>query len=268
MYFLLSPAKNLDETTALPDFVQNELKQTLSQPALMPQACALMKALKPLEPMDLSALMGISDKLAQLNALRNQHWLWDEDKPFALDSENPAKPAIYLFDGDVYTGLDAYSLKNPQISYLNQHLGILSGLYGLLKPLDMILPYRLEMGTKLKTAQNNNLYQFWGDSITDLINQTMAKNGQHTLINLASHEYSKAIQPHHIHANIITPRFEEGKNGIYKVVSFYAKKARGLMVRYACQNAITNVEALKNFDLDGYYFAEDLSTSTEFVFRR
>lgn len=268
MYFLLSPAKNLDETTALPDFVPTDFHTQLSQPALMSQACELMKALKPLEPTDLSTLMGISDKLAQVNAVRNQLWAWYDDKPFSLNNENPAKPAIYLFNGDVYTGLDAYTLDKQQIAYLNQHLGILSGLYGLLKPLDLIQPYRLEMGTKLKTAKGDNLYQFWGNAITDLINQQMAKNGQKVLINLASTEYVKAINAKKINADIITPRFEDGKNGSYKVVSFYAKQARGLMVRYACQYHITQVEALKNFDLGGYHFVETASNHSEWVFRR
>lgn len=269
MYFLLSPAKNLDETTSLPAFVPTDFKPQLTQPALMAQACELMKALKPLEPTDLSALMSISDKLAQLNAVRNQAWAWDENKPFALDSDNPAKPAVYLFDGDVYTGLDAYSLDKNHIAYLNQHLGILSGLYGLLKPLDLMLSYRLEMGTKLKTAKGDNLYQFWGDTITDLINQRMAKTSDTTLINLASTEYFKAVNPKKINTEIITPRFEDRKQGgVYKVVSFYAKHARGLMVRYACQHNIKNADDLKDFNLAGYYFVEHESTSTEFVFRR
>lgn len=269
MYFLLSPAKNLDDTTALPDFVATDFKPQLQQPALMPQACDVMKALKPLEPTDLSALMGISDKLAQLNAVRNQAWAWDDNKPFALDSKNPAKPAIYLFDGDVYTGLDAYSLDKNHLAYLNQHLGILSGLYGLLKPLDLILPYRLEMGTKLKTANSDNLYQFWGETITDLINQRMAETGDTLLINLASTEYFKAVHPKKINADIITPRFEDSKqDGVYKVVSFYAKNARGLMMRYACQHNIQQVDDLKNFNLSGYYFAESASTRSEWVFRR
>lgn len=262
MYFLLSPAKNLNETDAVP----LELDRDYRQPALMPQACELMKALKSLEPTELSALMGISDKLAQINAVRNQAWAWNDRQPFTL--KNHAKPAIYLFDGDVYTGLDAYHLDKEQIRYLNQHLGMLSGLYGLLKPLDLILPYRLEMGTKLKTDTANNLYQFWGDTITHLINQQMADNGQTTLINLASNEYFKAINVKKLQADIITPRFEDGKDGVYKVVSFYAKKARGLMVRYAAETQPNTADDLKHFNLDGYYFAQAESTSTDYIFRR
>lgn len=270
MYFLLSPAKNLAETASLPSFVIKEFGKDLSQPALMAQACELMKVLKPLEPTDLSALMAISDKLAQTNAIRNQQWAWDDDKPFTLNNQNlPAKPAVYLFDGDVYTGLDAYQLDKKAITYLNQHLGILSGLYGLLKPLDLILPYRLEMGTKLKNSKGDNLYQFWSDTITDLINQRMAEGGDKVLINLASSEYFKAVNPKKIAADIITPRFEDSKkDGVYKVVSFYAKQARGMMVRYACENQIKQPEDLKKFDLGGYYFVENASSSTEFVFRR
>lgn len=265
MYFVLSPAKNLNEKNDIPfDFTQS-----YSQPALMEQACELMKVLKPLEPTDLSALMGISDKLAQTNAMRNQQWAWNSKKPFSMENaETPAKPAIYLFDGDVYTGLDAHHLDKKEIEYLNKHLGILSGLYGLLKPLDLMLPYRLEMGTKLKNPKGDNLYQFWGDIITDLINERMAENKEKVLVNLASNEYFKAVNPKKINAEIITPRFEDGKDGVYKVVSFYAKKARGLMVRYATQNNLKKVEDLKGFDLEDYYFVENASSSTEYVFRR
>lgn len=266
MYFLLSPAKNLNETDDLP----LDISENYSQPALMHQACTLMKVLKTLEPTDLSALMGISDKLAQVNALRNQQWVWDETQP--LSTNKAAKPAIYLFDGDVYTGLDAYHLNKTHIRYLNSHLGILSGLYGVLKPLDLILPHRLEMGTKLKNLKGDNLYQFWGDTITDLINERMAENNDNMLINLTSNEYFKAVNPAKITADIITPRFEDSsfaKNpGVYKVVSFYAKKARGLMARFAAENQLKKVDDLKKFDLDGYYFVEDASSSTEWVFRR
>lgn len=264
MFFLLSPAKNLNEK----DDVPFDLSKFYTQPALITHTCELMQQLKPLEPTDLSALMGISDKLAQTNALRNQNWTWDTDKPFSTHADTPAKPAIYLFDGDVYTGLAAYHLDKGQIDYLNQHLGILSGLYGLLKPLDLILPYRLEMGTKLTNPKGENLYQFWGDTITDLINERMTANKDKVLVNLASNEYFKAVNPNKLTADIITPRFEDGKNGAYKVVSFYAKKARGLMVKYAAQNSLQHVEDLKNFDLDGYYFVENASSSTEYVFRR
>lgn len=270
MYFLLSPAKNLNETNPIPQAIAKNFAKELSQPALMAQACNLMATLKTLEPIDLMTLMGISDKLAQTNVVRNQNWAWDTDKPFRLDnSETPAKPAVYLFDGDVYTGLDAYHLDKSAMAYLQQHLGILSGLYGLLKPLDLMLPYRLEMGTKFATPNSSNLYEFWGDTITSLINQRMAESGDKVLVNLASNEYFKAVNAKKITAEIITPRFEDSKDGeVYKVVSFYAKKARGLMVKYACENNVQQTEDLQGFDLEGYRFVADLSSSTEYVFRR
>lgn len=265
MYFVLSPAKNLNEKNDLPfDFSQH-----YTQPALMAHACELMAELKTLAPTDLSALMSISGKLGQLNAMRNQNWRWDTTQLFSTDhADIPAKAALYLFDGDVYTGLAAQQMTELQVHYVNERLGILSGLYGLLKPLDLMLPYRLEMGTKLKNRKGENLYQFWGDTLTDLINQRMAENKQTTLINLASNEYFKAVNPKKINAEIITPRFEDGKNGQYKVVSFYAKKARGLMVRFAAENQLTQVEELKAFNLEGYKFVDHASSSTEYVFRR
>lgn len=265
MYFVLSPAKNLNEKKDVPfDFSQH-----YTQPALMEHACELMSELKKLEPTDLSELMSISAKLGQLNAVRNQNWAWDTAEPFKVDcTQRPAKPALYLFDGDVYTGLAAHQLTEPQVSYLNDRLGILSGLYGLLKPLDLMLPYRLEMGTKLKTHKGDHLYHFWDKTITDLVNTRMQQQGHNTLINLASTEYFKAIHPKKINAQIITPRFEDGNAGNYKVVSFYAKKARGLMVRFAAENQLTKPDELKAFNLDGYYFVAQASSATEFVFRR
>lgn len=272
MYFLLSPAKNLNETDPVPQTVTNHFASDFSQPVLIEQACELMATLKQLEPTDIMSLMGVSDKIAQTNAVRNQHWAWDTDKPFCLDHpQTPAKPAVYLFDGDVYTGLDAYHLDNAAIAYLQAHLGILSGLYGVLKPLDLMLPYRLEMGTKLITPHAKNLYEFWGDNITKIINQRMIENGATALINLASNEYFKAVNPKKLTADIITPRFEDcsaKSPEVYKVVSFYAKKARGLMVKYACNNHLQHPEQLKDFNLDGYRYVESLSSSTEYVFRR
>lgn len=260
MYFLLSPAKNLNEKDNVP------LELAFSQPELMEQACELMSVLKPLMPADLMELMKISHDLAELNVNRNQNWVWDNDKPFSLSKG--AKPAVYLFDGDVYTGLDTYHLNAEAIAYLNEHLGILSGLYGLLKPLDLMLPYRLEMGTKLQNPKGNNLYKFWGDTITNLINERITTNRHQVLINLASEEYFKSVNPKKVCVPIITPRFEDGKNGNYKVVSFYAKKARGLMMKFACENLLTQVDELKDFDLEGYYFVEKLSDESNLVFRR
>lgn len=261
MYFLLSPAKSLNETDTPPLNLQKEY----SQPVLIPQAQTLMALLKTKEPIDLQALMGISNDLAQLNVQRNQAWQWDTDKLFTEDN---AKAAGFLFDGDVYTGLDMYNMNKETVKYANTHLGILSGLYGLLKPLDLMQPYRLEMGTKLKNAGGNNLYAFWGEKITDAINQHMAANNCQVLINLASNEYFKAVKKTALKTPVITPRFEDEKNGTYKVISFYAKKARGLMVKYAADNQLSHVEQLKQFDLAGYYYCADVSDDKMWVFRR
>lgn len=261
MYFLLSPAKSLNEKDALPVNLGNYY----SQPELIEHAQGLMKDLKAKEPIDLQELMSISDDLAQLNARRNQDWAWSANSPFTGDN---AKPAGYLFDGDVYTGLDMYQMDKDTAIYVNEHLGILSGLYGVLKPLDLIQPYRLEMGTKLKNERGDNLYEFWGEKVTKTINARMADSEDKVLINLASNEYFKVIKKKALNAEIITPRFEDEKNGQYKVISFYAKKARGLMVKYAADNKLTNAEQLKQFDLAGYYYVDELSDDKTWTFRR
>ena len=261
MYFLLSPAKSLNEKDALPVNLGNYY----SQPGLIEHSQVLMKNLKAKEPIDLQELMSISDDLAQLNAKRNQDWAWSENEPF---TDNNAKPAGYLFDGDVYSGLDMYHMDKETAIYVNEHLGILSGLYGVLKPLDLIQPYRLEMGTKLKNERGDNLYEFWGEAVTDTINARMADSDDKVLVNLASNEYFKVIKKKALNAEIITPRFEDEKNGQYKVISFYAKKARGLMVKYAADNQLTNAEQLKQFDLAGYYYVDELSDDKTWTFRR
>lgn len=261
MYFLLSPAKSLNEKDAVPVNLGNYY----SQPELIEHAQVLMKNLKAKEPIDLQELMSISDDLAQLNAKRNQDWAWSTNSPFTGDN---AKPAGYLFDGDVYTGLDMYQMDKDTAIYVNEHLGILSGLYGVLKALDLIQPYRLEMGTKLKNERGDNLYEFWGEEVTKTINARMADSEDKVLINLASNEYFKVIKKKALNAEIITPRFEDEKNGQYKVISFYAKKARGLMVKYAADNKLTNVGQLKQFDLAGYYYVDELSDDKTWTFRR
>lgn len=257
MYFVLSPAKSLNDDDAIP----HNLGNYFSQPELIDDASTLMKQLKTLEPIDLQELMGISDDLAQLNAQRNQDW----KTPFTEDN---AKAAGYLFDGDVYTGLDIYGMDKDAVVYLNEHLGILSGLYGLLKPLDLIQPYRLEMGTKLKNAEGDNLYDYWGETLSELINARMADSKDKVLVNLASNEYFKAVKKKALKAPVITPRFEDEKNGNYKVISFYAKKARGLMVKYAADNQLSDIESLKTFDLAGYYYCESQSDDKTWTFRR
>ena len=261
MYFLLSPAKSLNETNAIPVNLGNYY----SQPELIEHSQALMKILKSKEPIDLQEMMSISDDLAQLNAKRNQDWAWSASEPFTDDN---AKPAGYLFDGGVYTGLDMYHMDKDTAVYVNEHLGILSGLYGVLKPLDLIQPYRLEMGTKLKNERGDNLYEFWGEEVTNLINARMADNNDKVLVNLASNEYFKSVKKKALNAEVITPRFEDEKNGQYKVISFYAKKARGLMVKYAADNKLTKAEQLKQFNLAGYYYCADASDDKTWVFRR
>ena len=261
MYFVLSPAKSLNET----DVVPLNLGNYYSQPSLISESAELIKNLKTKDPIDLQELMSISADLAQLNSERNQAWSWHKSSPFTTDN---AKPAAYLFDGDVYTGLASYEMDKETMLYLNEHLGILSGLYGLLKPLDLMQPYRLEMGTKLKNERGDNLYEFWGEHITDAISTQMADSKDKVLINLASNEYFKAVKKKSLEAQIITPRFEDEKNGQYKVISFYAKKARGLMVKYAADNKLTSAEQLKQFDLAGYYYVEEASDDSTWVFRR
>ena len=261
MYFVLSPAKSLNEKDAVPVNLGNYY----SQPELIEHSQALMKNLKAKEPIDLQELMSISDDLAQLNAKRNQDWAWRMNEPFTNDN---AKPAGYLFDGDVYTGLNMYHMDKDTAIYVNEHLGILSGLYGVLKPLDLIQPYRLEMGTKLKNERGDNLYEFWGGAVTDTINARMADSKDKVLVNLASNEYFKSVKKKALDAQIITPRFEDEKNGQYKVISFYAKKARGLMVKYAADNKLTSAEQLKQFDLAGYYYVDELSNDKTWIFRR
>ncbi|WP_352337287.1 peroxide stress protein YaaA [Psychrobacter sp. 16-MNA-CIBAN-0192] len=261
MYFLLSPAKALNET----DTVPIDWDSHYSQPALIDGSIELMQHLKSKDPIDLQELMSLSNALATLNSERNQEW----QVPFTTDN---AKPAGYLFDGDVYTGLASYDMDKTTMQYLNNRLGILSGLYGLLKPLDLIQPYRLEMGTKLKNVRGDNLYEFWDTHITELLNERIKEsqpdNDDKVLINLASNEYFKAVKKPKVAAQIITPRFEDEKNGQYKVISFYAKKARGLMVKYAADNKLTNAEQLKQFDVAGYYYVKEASDNRTWVFRR
>ena len=204
--------------------------------------------------------MSISDKLAGLNAARFAEWQQNHN-------ENNAKAAVYAFKGDVYTGLEIESLNEDDVLFAQQHLRILSGLYGLLTPLDLIQPYRLEMGTKLANPKGKDLYAFWQGVITPVLQQAIDEQGG-ILINLASGEYYKSVQEQQLKAQIIKPIFLDNKNGKYKVISFYAKKARGLMCRYLIQHRLSDVEQLKEFDLGGYWFDSAASTQTEFVFKR
>ncbi len=254
MLFVLSPAKNLNEKDPAPTAQH-------SQPDLLPEAEKLMQELRRLAPQDIAALMHVSDKIALLNAERNAAW----HTPFTLEN---AKQAVYLFNGDVYEGIDAATLPEEGIAYLQQHVRLLSGLYGLLRPLDLMQPYRLEMGTAFANSRGKNLYEYWGGIITDLLKRTLAEQGERTLINLASQEYFKAVQPQSLNARVITPVFQDEKNGQYKIISFYAKRARGLMVRYAADHAVSEPEALKQFDYGGYRFNAAASSENKWVFMR
>ncbi len=254
MLAVISPAKKLDFETPAKQF-------SAQQCELLAEAEVLMQRCKELTPSDIASLMKLSDKLAGLNAARFGEW----QTPFDLDN---AKQAIFAFKGDVYVGLDAETLSNDDLHYAQSHLRILSGLYGLLRPLDLMQAYRLEMGTKLDNSRGKNLYEFWGGLITDTLNKTMSDNKIEILVNLASTEYFKAIKAKNIHAQIITPVFKDYKNGQYKIISFYAKKARGLMVRYMIDKRVSTPEQLTAFDYSGYQYDESASSSTSMVFTR
>ena len=254
MFFVLSPAKNLNEKAPAP-------VKEFTQPDLLAEAEILMRQLRELAPQQIAELMHVSDKIALLNAERNAEW----HTPFTPDN---AKQAVFMFNGDVYEGIAADTLKPEQIQYLQQHVRLLSGLYGILRPLDLMQPYRLEMGTAFANTRGKNLYEFWGDIITDLLNDTLAQAGSDILVNLASQEYFKSVNTQKLKARLITPVFKDEKNGKYKIISFYAKRARGLMVRYAAEHNITDPEMLKNFDYEGYSFNAAASNESEWVFMR
>ena len=240
MKIVISPAKSLDFESELPTNKFTEAKFLL-------EAERLNKELKKKSARSLSKLMSISANLGQLNFERNQGW----HLPF---SPANSRPAVYAFAGDVYTGLDAYTLSGDKIDLLQDKLRILSGMYGLLKPLDLMQPYRLEMGTSLKVNTKKNLYQFWGDKITTALNDEL--DGEEPLINLASNEYFKVVKPKVLNAPIITPVFKDFKNGELKMISFFAKKARGSMVRYIIDTNAASLDDIKAFDYEGYKFSE------------
>lgn len=253
MLILISPAKTLDFDT--PAHTQQR-----SEPDFLDASQQLIDELRELAPQDISALMKISDKLGTLNYQRFADW----QTPFTPDN---AKQAVLAFRGDVYTGLNADDFSDDDFTFAQQHLRILSGLYGLLRPLDLIQPYRLEMGTKFANSGGKNLYEFWGQRITDAINAQFSDAGP-LLLNLASNEYFSAVKPKLLNADVITPVFKDYKNGKYKIISFYAKKARGLMSAYVIKQRVTDAEKLKQFDTDGYYYCPEQSTATEWVFLR
>lgn len=254
MQIVISPAKTLDYKTPLPYKGHSDFRFT-EEPK------ELVHKLNTYSVNKLADLMKISQKLAELNFTRFKQWQYPINP-------HDARQAIFAFKGDVFQGLDSYSLSKNEVDYMQQKLRILSGLYGLLRPLDLILPYRLEMGTNLPVHRTKDLYTFWGDKITDLLKKDMAENHHKVLVNLASNEYFKAIKLENLHSKVITPTFKDLKNGEYKIISIYAKKARGLMTRFIVKNRIEDPEQLKAFDTDGYYYNSRLSSNEQPVFTR
>ncbi len=232
---------------------------TYTLPVKLAQTQTLVEQLRTLGPDDLGQLMNISPKLSTLNWQRYQNF----QASFTLEN---AKQALLAFKGDVYSGIQVETYTDADFAFAQQHLRIISGLYGLLKPLDLMQPYRLEMGTKLKTRQGNTLYDFWGDQVTAALNADL--DAEATLVNLASNEYFKAVQPQQLHGKVLNILFKENKGDVYKVVGIHAKRARGLMVNYVIQNRIVNPQDLQNFSVAGYAFHPDLSQATDWVFCR
>lgn len=254
MLIVISPAKSLDYTTA-------PGTSNFTMPEMLEDSEKLIGRLQKMSPKQLSILMGISANLGELNFQRFQSW----QLPFTPEN---AKQAVLAFNGDVYQGLAAETLSEEQLQLAQTKLRILSGLYGVLKPLDIIQPYRLEMGTTMKYYGSKNLYEFWNPAITKKINEAVAESGSGILVNLASNEYFKSIDKKKLKAEIVTPEFKDLKNGTYKMISFFAKKARGLMTRFILENNISDVDSLQAFDLDGYNFNPRLSKPENPVFTR
>ncbi|AUC77637.1 MULTISPECIES: peroxide stress protein YaaA [unclassified Olleya] len=252
MKLVISPAKSLDFESKLPT-----TKATES--LFLEQSKKLNTVLKKQTPQDLSKLMSISDKLAQLNYQRNQDWTL----PFTKDN---ARPAIYSFNGDVYKGLDAYNIPDDKLELTQNTVRILSGLYGVLKPLDLIQPYRLEMGTKLTVGSNKNLYEFWKKDIVKALNEALEED--ELFLNLASNEYFKAVDTKALKVPVVTANFKEFKNGKLKIISFYAKEARGLMAKYVIDTNAKTIDDLKQFNYNNYQFDGNLSTEKDLVFTR
>lgn len=252
MKIVISPAKSLDYQTSVPT-------KQFTQGIFLEEASKINTVLKKKTPKQLSALMSVSPNLGELNWQRNQEWAL----PFTLDN---SRQAIFAFKGEVYIGLDAYSLSMDKLKQLQNKLRILSGQYGMLKPLDLMQPYRLEMGTKLKVDKKENLYRYWGKTITEKLNSELADN--ELFINLASAEYFKVVKPALLKVPVITPVFKDLKDGKLKVIAFFAKKARGLMVRFIIDHNVETIEDLKNFNDEGYAFDANLSSENELVFTR
>ncbi len=254
MIILLSPAKSLDFDSEIPH-------TSFSVPQFLDQSEKLISKLKQLKPVNIKKLMNISNDLAGLNFQRYQDW-------HKADQPGQARQAVYAYKGDVYIGLDAYTMTEKDIDFANKHLRILSGLYGILKPTDLILPHRLEMGTKIKIGKSNDLYQYWKTQLTNHLEKELNKSSENLIINLASVEYSKSIDFKQIGAKVITPVFKDYKNGDYRIISFFAKKARGMLASYLIRNQIMNSDHIRSFNQDGYHFNNDLSTDIKPVFTR
>ncbi len=256
MIIVLSPAKSLDYET--PAHVK---KHTI--PDFVDDAAELIDGLRRLSPQQIGSLMSVSDPLAQLNFQRYADW----SPKFGTGN---AKQAVLAFNGDVYEGFDAKTLSAADLDYAQNHVRVLSGLYGLLRPLDLLQPYRLEMGTRLPNARGKDLYAFWGERITHALNAQLKKNARaaRVLVNCASEEYFKSVKPKLLDASVVMPVFQDWKGGRYKIISFHAKRARGLMARYAVENRIGSPEALKEFASEGYAFDADASNDSTYVFRR
>ena len=254
MLMVISPAKTLDYDT--PPVIEQS-----TQPRFVEHSVELIDVLREKSPQDIAKLMSLSDKLASLNVAR--YGSWERES-----TPNNAKQALLAFKGDVYTGLNAEDFSADDFAFAQQHLRMLSGLYGLLRPLDLMQPYRLEMGTKLANARGKDLYAFWGERISQWLNEDLAAQGDQVLLNLASQEYFGAVKPKALNARIIDTVFKDQKNGQYKIISFYAKKARGLMDRYVIKERLRDPEGLKDFNLDGYRFDPASSSATPLVFLR
>lgn len=254
MLILLSPAKTLDFDTP-------PVTKKATQPAFLERSAELVDVLKQYSPHDLGKLMKLSPALSELNVQRFHDW----QLPF---SPANAKAAVLAFKGDVYTGLQAELLSEDQLLFAQEHVRILSGLYGVLKPLDLIQPYRLEMGTKLANPRGKDLYTYWGEDITAALNADLKQEPQNVVINLASNEYFGAVKPKQLHARLVTPVFKDEKNGQYKIISFYAKKARGLMTRWIIEQGLTDESRLYEFNVAGYRFCAEESHGDTLVFKR
>ncbi|MDE1952446.1 MAG: peroxide stress protein YaaA [Betaproteobacteria bacterium] len=254
MLIVLSPAKTLNTTSPVP-----ELPVTL--PRFIPQSAALIKLLRGQSPAELASLMGISDKLATLNAERYAAW----SKTFTAEN---SRPAILTFNGDVYDGLAAAQLKPRDLQWAQDHIALLSGLYGVLRPLDLMQPYRLEMGTRLPNPKGANLYAYWGSRIAKALREQLQGHAHPVLINLASDEYFGAVDTKALGHEVVQPVFQDSEAGGHKVISFYAKRARGLMARYAITHRIVEPERLKAFNAEGYVYAPEASSPSHWVFRR